>query len=44
MNVQYVYVEYNPAHALNQFDLGGRKLVHTIELVKFVVNPDASLP
>lgn len=44
MNVQYVYVEYNPSHALNHFDLGGRKLVHTIELVKFVVNPDASLP
>lgn len=44
MNVQYVYVEYSPAKALNQFDLGGRKLVHTIELVKFVLNPDSSLP
>jgi len=44
MTHQYVYVEYNPARAINHFDLGGRKLVHTIELVKFVVDPDSSLP
>jgi hypothetical protein len=44
MTHQYVYVEYNPANAINHFDLGGRKLVHTIELVKFVVDPDSSLP
>jgi hypothetical protein len=35
MGVEHVYVEYDPAKPTNRFDLGTRRLVHTIELEHF---------
>lgn len=35
MGVEHVYVEYDPAKPTNRYDLGTRRLVHTIELEHF---------
>ena len=35
MGVVHVYVEYDPAKSTNRYDLGMRRLVHTIELEHF---------
>jgi hypothetical protein len=39
MGVEHVYVEYDPAKPTNRYDLGTRRLVHTIELEHFKITP-----